>query len=390
MRVLRRFVAATALAGGTVAVALGGALAGPAGASTRSQGDNHRTDRSGADHAVFVATDNVAGNQVVAFRRGDDGRLTPSGTYDTDGLGGSLTGAVVDRTASQGALALDDEAGRLFAVNAGSDSVSVFSIHGDRLRLEQVVASGGSFPVSIATHDHLVEVLNARDGGSVQGFREFAGRLIPIPGSNRPLGLNPTATPEFTHTPGQVTFSPDGSQVLVTTKAGSNAVDTFAVRWDGRLSATPTVTTFPGDVPFAITFDRAGHAVIALAGSNAVATAKLHRNGTLSVIESSPTGQAATCWIVRAGNRFYASNAGSASLTGFDGDRAGHLSVIGNTATDAGTVDAAATPDGRFVYVQGGKAGVVDGFAVNADGTLTPVGTQTVPGAAGAEGIVAI
>jgi hypothetical protein len=37
---------------------------------------------------------------------------------------------------------LDRAAGLLFAVNAGSDSVSVFGVNGDRLHLRQVVPSG--------------------------------------------------------------------------------------------------------------------------------------------------------------------------------------------------------------------------------------------------------
>jgi 6-phosphogluconolactonase (cycloisomerase 2 family) len=119
-------------------------------------------------------------------------------------------------------------------------------------------------------------------------------------------------------------------------------------------------------------------------------TATVNADGTLTQIESDPTGQAATCWIVRVGDRVYASNAGSGSLTGFNGDAAGHLTLIGNTSTGAGSVDAAATSDGRFIYVQTGLAGNVDGFSVNADGTLTAVGTVTVPDAVGGEGIVTV
>ena len=299
------------------------------------------------------------------------------------------TGAVVDRTASQGALAYDAENALLYAVNAGSNTVSVFSVRGDHLDLRQVLNSGGTFPVSVTVHDDVVYVLNARDGGSLQGFRVFFGNVFPIFGSNRALGLDPNAAPEFTHTPGQVAFTPDGSKVLVTTKANTNAVDVFRVRFDDRLSTTPVVTTFPGLVPFAVSFDRNGNAVVANAGNNSVATLAINPNGTLTQIDSDATGQAATCWIVRAGNRFYASNAGSGTLTGFQSDGAGHLSLIGNTATDAGTVDAAATAHGEFVYVQAGLAGNVDGFRVNADGTLAGVGSITVPNAVGGEGIVA-
>jgi 6-phosphogluconolactonase (cycloisomerase 2 family) len=372
-----------------LAAVLVGAFALPAFADGGGQ-DRHDFGHSrGADHAVFVATDNTAGNQVVAYERSDSGALTLAGTYDTHGLGGSLTGAVVDRTASQGALAYDAENALLYAVNAGSNTVSVFSVRGDHLDLRQVLNSGGTFPVSVTVHDDVVYVLNARDGGSLQGFQVLFGHVFPIFGSNRALGLDPTAAPEFTHTPGQVAFTPDGSKVLVTTKANTNAVDVYRVRFDGRLSTTPVVTTFPGLVPFAVSFDRNGNAVVANAGNNSVATLAINPSGTLTQIDSDATGQAATCWIVRAGNRFYASNAGSGTLTGFQSDGAGHLSLIGNTATDAGTVDAAATAHGEFIYVQAGLAGDVDGFRVNADGTLAGVGSVTVPNAVGGEGIVA-
>ena len=65
-----------------------------------------------------------------------------------------------------------DEAHRLlFAVNAGSDSVSVFRVRGDRLGLADVDPSGGDFPASIAVFDDLVYVLNAGNNGRLQGFR---------------------------------------------------------------------------------------------------------------------------------------------------------------------------------------------------------------------------
>ena len=41
----------------------------------------------GANHAVFVQTDNTAGNQVIAYQRSDDGTLALAGTYNTGGVG---------------------------------------------------------------------------------------------------------------------------------------------------------------------------------------------------------------------------------------------------------------------------------------------------------------
>ena len=63
------------------------------------------------------------------------------------------------------------------------------------------------------------------------------------------------------------------------------------------------------------------------------------------------------------------------------------LRPLGTTSTRGGTVDAAASPDGRFLYVQTGADGGVDAFRIGADGGLTPAGSVTVPGAVGGEGI---
>jgi DNA-binding beta-propeller fold protein YncE len=344
---------------------------------------------AGAAHAVFAQSDNTAGNTVVAYHREGDGTLTQAGVYPTGGLGGALEGSVVDHLASQSSLAYDRADDLLYAVNAGSDTVSVFAAFGDRLALRQVIGSGGAFPVSIAAENGLVYVLNALEGGSVSGFRVFGGRLVPIPGSTRALGLDAAATPQFTHTPGQVALTPDGRQLLVTTKAGGNDVDVFRVRPNGTLSAAPRVNELPGAVPFALTFDPQGDAVLAEAGPSAVASFEVHEDGTLAQLDEVPTGQAAACWIVAAGRRFYASNAGSASLTGVRSALGGQLlEPLGQTSTDAGTVDAAAAGE-RYLYVQAGAAGDVDEFAIEGSGALAPIGSVTVPGAVGGEGIVA-
>lgn len=353
----------------------------PAGAAPRG---------SAADHAVFVQTDNPAGNQLVAYDRSEDGTVTWEATYGTGGLGGVLNGSAVDHLASQGSLAYDAGHGLVYAVNAGSDTVSVFGVNGDDLALRQVVGSGGSFPVSIAVSGDLVYVLNARDGGTVAGFRVAGGKLHALRGSQRALGLTtPTDSSEFTHTPGQVAFSPDGSQLVVTTKAASNAIDVFAVAANGRLSSVPEVNAEPGTVPFAVNWDAAGHLVVAEAGTNAVASFALDADGTLSPIDSVATGQAATCWIATARGYFFASNAGSPSVSGVSVDGDGQLALAGTTTTDAGAVDAAASAGGRYLYVQAGGPGAVDEFAVHTNGSLTEIGSVAVPGAAGGEGILA-
>jgi 6-phosphogluconolactonase (cycloisomerase 2 family) len=384
---MRVMTYASAACAATLAIALTTGLtalaaAGPASAAAAHGG----LSPSGA---VFVQTDNTAGNQVVAYQQAANGTLTAAGTYRTGGLGGQLAGSVVDHLASQGSLAYDPWHGLLYAVNAGSNTLSVFAVRGDRLSLRQVIGSDGTFPVSVAVSRDLVYVLNATGGGSVEGYRVWAGRLHPMAGSRRPLGLNPGATPQFTNTPGQVAFSPDGSRLIVTTKANGSDVDVFGVRGDGLLSATPTVNSEPGAVPFAVTFDAAGHLIVTDAGTDAVSSFTVAGDGTLTMLGSAATGQQATCWVARDGGVDFVSNAGSATETSVAAGPGGTLTLLGQTGTDPGTVDAAVAPGGRFLYVQTGGEGIVDEFAVGAGGSLTAVGSVTVPGAVGGEGIVA-
>jgi 6-phosphogluconolactonase (cycloisomerase 2 family) len=295
--------AVTAAVTGAAAAVVVAGLATPAFASTTSTSASARTTsfRSyGASDAVFVQTDAASGNHVVAYHRAADGALSPAGSYPTGGLGGVLGGSVVDHTASQGSLTYDPWHSLLYAVNAGSNTVSVFAVSGDHLALRQVLSSGGTFPVSVAVHGDLVYVVNALNGGSLQGYRVYGSVLAPLPGSGRALGLNPTASPQFTNTPGQVAFTPDGSRLIVTTKANGNDIDVFDVGFAGYLSAAPVVNSEPGTVPFAITFDSYGHLVIAEAGTNALATFTISGHGTLSQLDAVGTGQAATCWVAPA------------------------------------------------------------------------------------------
>jgi 6-phosphogluconolactonase (cycloisomerase 2 family) len=381
MRSLIRLAGASALAAATFAGAA--AFASPAGASVSPSWISVH----GARHVVFAQTDNTTANSVVAYHRAANGSLTWAGTYPTGGAGGQLTGSVVDHLASQGSLAYGHNL--LVAVNAGSNTVTVFGVHGDRLFRRQVIGSGGQFPVSVAIQGDLVYVLNAEKGGSVAGFRILGRRLLPIPDSTRQLGLNPTATPQFTNTPGQVAFSPNGQQLIVTTKANGSDIDVYRVGPDGLLSPSPVVNSEPGAVPFAVSFDWAGHLVVAEAGTNALATFQLNSNGTVTAVDTVDTGQMATCWVAPARGFFFASNAGSASVSRYSATPSGQLSLLGATSTDPGTVDAAASRGGRFLYVQTGGNGIVDEFAVGAGGTLTQIGSVTVPGAVGGEGIVA-
>jgi 6-phosphogluconolactonase (cycloisomerase 2 family) len=193
----------------------------------------------------------------------------------------------------------------------------------------------------------------------------------------------------FLNTPGQVGFSPDGNQLIVTTKANGSNIDVFGVRWDGRLAATPVANVSATPVPFGFVFDRAGHLVVAEAGASTLTTYNLRRNGTVTPLSSVADGQAALCWIAASGSNFYVANAGSGNVTAYKVDRNGGATLGANTAAAAGSIDLTTTPDGQFLYAESGGTGAVFGFRIAPNGALTPVGSVSGLGT-NLEGIVAI
>jgi len=80
--------------------------------------------------AVYVLT-NQTSNTVVAFRRNARGMLTPAGEFPTGGAGNPVPrppDPSSDPLASQGALIMSNGNRFLFAVNAGSNQISVLKI----------------------------------------------------------------------------------------------------------------------------------------------------------------------------------------------------------------------------------------------------------------------
>ena len=345
----------------------------------------------GQGHAVFVQSDSPSGNQIIVLDEHQDGRLSERQTVATGGLGGQASGAAVDQLASQDSLVYDPSLRLLFAVNAGSDSLSVLSAQGRQLRLLQVVSSGGTFPDSVAVSGNLVYVLNAGGSGTLTGYRIVGDQLVPLPGSSRSLGLANTTPPNYLASPGEVGFTPNGSELIVTTKASTSSLDVFGVNPDGLLSAAPTVTADPSNVPFSFTFTASGQLVVAEAGPSALHTFVLGAAGSLASVSSSVTdGQLALCWITAAGGYDYVANAGSNSVSAYSVAANGTPSLVGTTGvvgtTDAGPIDMAASADGSTLYVEAGGAGAVDEFHLNAGGSLTDLGSVAGLGA-GIEGI---
>src|SRR5689334_20134047 len=131
--------------------------------------------------AVYVQTNDAAGNEVIAFSRSGDGSLAPLGRYSTGGRGSGST-----NLASSGSDVLGDDGRWRLVVNAGSDELSMCAVQPDGLRLADRAGSGGSKPTSVAVIGALVYVLN-NGTPSISGFRLTDGKLTAIPASTQKL-----------------------------------------------------------------------------------------------------------------------------------------------------------------------------------------------------------
>jgi hypothetical protein len=356
-----------------------------------SDGGPRKHDK-GRGQLVFVQTNELSGNRILVYERDRDGRLEAAGAYATGGNGGIATpGTESDRLGSQGSLVFDGKHSLLVAVNAGSDTLSVFRVRGDRLKLVDVVPSGGAFPASVAVFRNVLYVLNAGNDGRLQGFNIRGGHLRPIDGSSRSLGLANADPPDFLTSPGQVGFTPDGRKLIVTTKASRSTIDVYEVGRDGRLSSTAVRNPSATPVPFAFTFDPSGRLVVGEAGTSSVTTYTIGNDGSLTGAQSLSDNQVALCWIVRARGFYYVTNTGSNTVSGYRINAAGTPSLITPTGvvatTPAGPIDMAVSGE-KYLYVQTGTGGTVEEFRIEHDGTLTRLGSVAgLP--VGMEGIAA-
>src|SRR6266508_3461551 len=345
---------------------------------------------------VYVLTNQVD-NTVAVFRRTADGMLTPAGEFPTGGAGDPVpqgTDPATDPLASQGALILDRGHQFLFAVNAGSNQISVLRISQAGLDLIDVVDSGGVRPISLALHENLLYVLNEGGTPNITGFTVGTdGTLTPLAGSTQPL-IGDTAAD-----PAQVSFNPDGTLLVVTEKAG-NRIDTYTIDENGLPSA-PIDNASNGMTPFGFAFSNPGFLVVseAFGGTPSASAASSYSagdDGVLSVISGSvPNSQTASCWVVitNNGHLAFVSNTGSGTISSYnltsnDGTLTLVNSVAGDTGANSAPIDVALNVSSHFLYVLAGGLQSVISFRVEHDGSLTLIDTDGgLP--LGAQGIAA-
>lgn len=327
--------------------------------------------------AVYVLSNQSTGNSVLVYHRAADGTLSFSDSFSTRGTGMGTGG---DPLASQGAVVVGSEL--LFAVNAGSNDISMFRASGDKLVLLDKAPSGGQMPVSITVHGLLVYVLNAGGTPNISGFiiDPFRRRLIPLPNSRRPLVGGSAARPA------EISFSAHGGVLLVTEK-GTQIIDTYRVNFLGYASG-PTSNPSSGFTPFGFSVTKRGYAIVSEAGSGAASSYDIEDNGKLELVSGSISlGQKAPCWLVTTsdGRYAYTANAGSNSIGSFSIASNGELTLLSGAAGSVSApLDLGMTSDSQFLYVREGT-GAVSGFHVERDGSLTFVSSvaNIPPGAQG-------
>jgi 6-phosphogluconolactonase (cycloisomerase 2 family) len=343
------------------------------------------------DGHVYVLNNNLGGaNSITVFTRGEDGSLKLSGTTPIGGLG-SLT-AFADGI--QGSLILThNEKSRLFAVDAGSDQISVVNVHNGHLSLAGVFSSGGAGPLSLTYQDGLLYVLNAANGSTqaanVAGFHiDDDGTLHPISGATMPLSA---AHPN----PAQVQIDPSGRFLVVTEKV-TNLIDVYSIRKDGSLSS---LTAFPsvGVYPFGMAFNPArpqefivddGFGVGGQHPTGAVTAYRL-THGNVHLINGPVADyQIAPCWMVitHDGRFAYTSDADSHAISGYSIDEDGAITLLnsngatGATPSDTFPLEEGLSRDSRFLYVLDSRLlltppgpATLSGFSIHHNGSLTSV-----------------
>lgn len=274
----------------------------------------HLSAQKSQPEAVFAMTNDANRNEVIAYEAAPSGQFYETNRFRTEGRG---SGGTVDPLSSQGSLTLSPDHSVLYAVNAGSGTVSVFSVHRSWLTLVDKIDAGGSQPVATAQWQNVVYVLSSGGNGSIVPFRyDWDGRLHAIPNSTVYLTNSRVSG-------ASLTVSPDG-KFLVATEIVSGKIDIFPINADGTLG-TLTAIASPGPGSFSAQFAPEGNLIVSETGAAGVANGSAISSysvstGTLTAItQSLPTLGAANCWnaITPNGKFVYVSNAGSANISGF-------------------------------------------------------------------------
>jgi 6-phosphogluconolactonase len=357
---------------------VGGFLLMPDRAHARAFGE-----KSPAVGHVYVLN-NTAKNAVSVFNRYADGTLIFSTSTATGGQG---TGSTLG---SQGSLQLSPDGKWLFAVDAGSNQISVLRANQGKLTLVSEASSGGIDPVSLtyaAGHVYVVNDGDTTHAANIAGFRvSSTGALNALSGSEQSLSAaNPAA--------GEIRANPTGTMLVVTEKS-TNVIDAYRIFSDGHLGNRVSVPA-KGNTPYGFSFSPAhpNLFVVSDAAPNAV-TSYVLSNDTIHVVSGPvPDNELAPCWLVVTKNgRFaYTANAGSNSVSAYSLNSHGQLSLLKTASTGAGIkpVEMALNSNSSDLYTLNTGSNSLTGFHVQGNGALSLIKQDALNLPIGSTGIAA-
>ena len=310
-------------------------------------------------------------NQVVAYARGVDGSLQQLGVYDTGGVGENIRNSGANPLASQDPLIVSKDQRFVFAVNAGSESISSFRINDDysltpaSLNISTSGSSGAQNPVSLTIYENILYVANTGnfvDGNGVEldtlpedrnrvnsSIIAFTigddGTLTELAGSEMP-GMAPNA--------GSIEFSSDGRSLYITERRTDEIV---AISLDeNRLPVSDSVLSSITAQPFGTDIYPTDNGDILFVsegnngapGLSGLSSYLVEGDGSLSGIslstgvEGDPltTGFTFGCWVefveTPSGDFAYVSNTPDGVITSFEVAENGELTLLESLAADVG------------------------------------------------------
>jgi 6-phosphogluconolactonase len=317
---------------------------------------------SGADknnvHCLYTESNTSGTNEIIAYKIKNNGDLE---WISSTSSGGAGSGAGLG---SQGALALDKDHKWLYAVNAGSNSVSSFKVNNDgSLTLADTKKSGGIDPNSVSVYGNLLYVLN-HGSDNIHGFKiGDDGKLTNIEGSTKSLSGTSVDAP-------QISFTPEGSWIMVTEKA-TNIISTFRVKSNGSVG-TGIFTPSVGKTPFGFDFARDHFIIVSNAagggpGAGSSTSYILENNGKPRDINGAiPDLQTAPCWFAatKYGRFAYTTNTTTNNISSYYVSPWGALYLVQSEAAKTGTgpLDIVVGANNYFVFELNSKSNTIGSY----------------------------
>ncbi|MBZ5492269.1 MAG: lactonase family protein [Acidobacteriia bacterium] len=313
-----------------------------------------------ASDVIYVIANPTGPNYVTAYTRNQQsGALTLLGSYPTGGAG-----LVSTEFVGAQANSLVFSKGRLYAINPGSNDISIFSVQEDgTLRLAHApIPSGGIGPETIAIHDHLLYVGNdgnASTPPNMTGFLIDNGSLRPIHGSAVTLNIGDH--------PADLKFSKNG-HFLVGSLADSGIIDVFRVKDDGTLLQTAELHDQPGIVELAFNPVHQNKLIGTLANFPGVKSYVISAEGEITILSSiQDTATIDSCWIVtdKAGTKAWVTAPLSSSIILYTIDPQTRLTRVSSHDTSSfgfTLTDLVMDESGSFIYAMKPLSGSVHIF----------------------------